>query len=59
MPLAMRHLEIAQNRDRHQYWRVMCSGWDRPKPSFKVRDCGLGWAANKGDPRYFDAPRIL
>ena len=36
MPLAMRNLGIAQNRERTLYRCVRGSGWDRPKSSFKV-----------------------
>ena len=38
MLMAMRKLAIAQNRNRTQFRRVRGSGWDRPKPSFKVGD---------------------
>ena len=48
MPLAMRNLAIAQNRDREQYRRVRGSGWDRPKPSFKVGDFVLVGRQTKG-----------
>ena len=36
MPLAMRNLAIAQQRDRHQYVGVHDHGWDRPKATFHV-----------------------
>ena len=48
MPLAMRNLAIAQNRDRTQYKRVRGSGWDRPKPRFKVGECVLVGRQTKG-----------
>ena len=50
MPLAMRNLAIAQERDRVQYRRVRGSGWDRPKPNFKVGDFVLVGRQTKGTP---------
>lgn len=38
IPLAMRNLAIAQQRDRERYKRVRGAGWDRPKAEFKVGD---------------------
>ena len=32
MPLAMRNLAIAQQRDRHQFFRVHSGAWARPRP---------------------------
>ena len=37
MPLAMRNLAIAQQRDRHQYFRVHSGNWARAKPRFHRR----------------------
>ena len=34
MPLAMRNIAIAQQRDIERYRRVRGGGWDRPKASF-------------------------
>ena len=38
MPLAMRNLAIAQQRDMERYLLVRGGGWDRPKASFAPRD---------------------
>ena len=38
MPLAMRNLAIAQQRDMERYRLVRGAGWDRPKASFKPGD---------------------
>ena len=38
MPLAMRNLAIAQQRDMERYRLVRGGGWDRPKASFKPGD---------------------
>ena len=38
MPLAMRNLAIAQQRDVERYRHVRASGWDRPKASFAPGD---------------------
>ena len=38
MPLAMRNLAIAQQRDKERYRHVRGQGWDRPKASFTPGD---------------------
>ena len=38
MPLAMRNLAIAQERDKEKYRLVRGGGWDRPKASFALGD---------------------
>ena len=38
MPLAMRNLAIAQQRDKERYRLVRGGGWDRPKASFNPGD---------------------
>ena len=38
MPLAMRNLAIAQQRDKERYRHVRGQGWDRPKASFSPVD---------------------
>ena len=38
MPLAMRNLAIAQQRDMERYGLVRGGGWDRPKASFAPGD---------------------
>ena len=38
MPLAMRNLAIAQERDKERYQLVRGGGWDRPKASFQPND---------------------
>ena len=38
MPLAMRDLVIAQQRDKKRYRLVRGGGWDKPKATFKARD---------------------
>ena len=38
MPLAMRNISIAQQRDIERYRRVQGGGWDRPKASFAPGD---------------------
>jgi len=38
MPLAMRNLAIAQQRDMERYRHVRGGGWDRPKATFSVGD---------------------
>ena len=38
MPLAMRNLAIAQQRDVERYKHVRGHGWDRPKASFSPGD---------------------
>lgn len=38
MPLAMRNLAIAQQRDKERYRLVRRGGWDRPKVSFALGD---------------------
>ena len=38
MPLAMRNLAIAQQRDVERYRHVGGGGWDRPKASFSPGD---------------------
>ena len=48
MPLAMRNLAIAKEWDRVQYKGVRGSGWDRPKPVFKVGDFVLVRGQTKG-----------
>ena len=39
MPLAMRNIAIAQQRDIERYKRVRGGGWDRPKAKFEPRLC--------------------
>ena len=41
MPLAMRNLAIAQQRDKERYRHVRGQGWDRPKASFTPGDSGF------------------
>ena len=38
MPLAMRNLAIAQQRDKERYRLVRGGGWDRPKATFQPGD---------------------
>ena len=38
MPLAMRNIAIAQQRDIERYKRVRGGGWDRPKAKFEPGD---------------------
>lgn len=38
MPLAMRNLAIAQQRDKEMHWLVHGGGWDRLKASFASGD---------------------
>ena len=38
MPLAMRNLAIAQQRDKEGYRLVRGGGWDKPKATFTPRD---------------------
>lgn len=38
MPLAMRNVEISQQRDKERYKLVRGGGWDRPKASFMPGD---------------------
>ena len=38
MPLSMRNLAIAQQRDKERYRLVRGRGWDRPKATFKTGD---------------------
>ena len=59
MPLAMRNLAIAQNRDREQYRRVRGSGWDRPMVSFKVGDYVLVGRQTKGTLDISTHPGVL
>ena len=59
MPLAMRNLAIAQNRDRTQYRRVRGGGWDRPKPNFKVGEDVLVGRQTKGTLDIATYPQVL
>ena len=38
MPLAMRNLAIAQQRDKERHRLVRGGGWDRPKATFQPGD---------------------
>ena len=38
MPLAVRNMAIAQQRDVERYRHVRGGGWDRPKPTFTLGD---------------------
>ena len=59
MPLAMRNLAIAQDRDREQYRRVRGGGWDSPKVSLKVGDYVLVVRQTKGTLDISTHPRVL
>ena len=59
MPLAMRNLAIAENLDRQRYRRVRGSGWDRPKPSFKVGEYVLVGRQTKGSLDIVAHPGVL
>ena len=55
----MRNMAIAQERDRVQYRRVRGSGWDRPKPFFKVGDFVLVGRQTRGTLDIATHPGVL
>ena len=59
MPLAMRNLAIAQQRDKERYRVVRGGGWDRPKASFKAGDYVLLKQKRKNTLDVLARPHIL